>query len=261
MDAAALPTWRVVRFGLLVTGKGEAKFLPELFRSLISASVEHCTCTFSVIRKVEQLRPKTSQKSSRQKIVGTNTALPTRDVEIAQIAHGFLNRHADSFVILVDDLEAHFAPRVAEVFARYRDGFDQLLKDRKHRASVHFLVNMVEAYFFAHTAAVNAVLGTSMNDHHGDVEEIRHPKNDLKSLFTGYDEIDHGAKIMTFLDIPHVLSRPDHCRSLRTLFGWCWRSLGLIPSDGFQLAQGRYHAVTQRQIYDLPLPPTGHSLE
>ena len=47
-------------------------------------------------------------------------------------------------------------------------------------ASVHFLVNMLEAYYFAHAAATNGVLGTELEDFEGDVESIRHPKNDLK---------------------------------------------------------------------------------
>ena len=48
---------------------------------------------------------------------------------------------------------------------RYRRVLDTILSSsQSRRASVHFLVNMLEAYFFAHSDAVNSVLGTNLDD-------------------------------------------------------------------------------------------------
>ena len=53
------------------------------------------------------------------------------------------------FVILIDDLEHDHIHQAADVFQRYRSAFDTILTSAEHRArtSVHFLVNMLEAYF------------------------------------------------------------------------------------------------------------------
>lgn len=60
----SLTNWRVWRFGLLVTGKGEAQFLGKLFRSLdeYTASAGLGNCVFTILAKVEQLTPRTSAK-------------------------------------------------------------------------------------------------------------------------------------------------------------------------------------------------------
>ena len=60
------------------------------------------------------------------------------------------------------------------------------------KVAVHFLVNMLEAYYFADSKAVNGVLGTDLEDFEGDVETIRHPKNDLKRRHAPFDEKEHG---------------------------------------------------------------------
>ena len=124
------------------------------------------------------------------------------------------------------------------------------------RVSVHFLVNMLEAYYFADASAINAVMGTDWTDHPGDVEMIGHPKNELKNQLKSFDEIEHGEQIVRRLDVPHVLSRPETCASLRTLFGWCWRALGMPPGEDYQLEHGVYFCTTQPQIDQLP-PVTG----
>ena len=82
---------------------------------------------------------------------------------------------------------------------------------------------MLEAYYFADSAATNRALGQSVlaQDHDGDVEEIPHPKNELKRIHPGFDERAHGALIVPGLDLDHVLDRPETCRFLRSLFGWC----------------------------------------
>ncbi|MBV8488685.1 MAG: DUF4276 family protein, partial [Planctomycetaceae bacterium] len=155
-----------------------------------------------------------------------------------------------NFVILIDDLEHDYSHQAAELFQRYRDAFDTMLTSEAHRAraSVHFLVNMLEAYYFAHAEAVNSVLGTNLSDFVGDVETIRHPKSHLKKHCPGFDEIVHGRQIVEHLNAEHVLSDPDTCRWLRTLFGWCSRAIGREFTDVYQLKEGQYSDVTKPQI-------------
>jgi len=239
--------WRFVHFGLLVTGEGEEAFLPALFRALTRTG----QCTFEVIRRVPQLSPITSEKR-RLKMTGQGKTLPTKDEEIGLAARAYLARRKDAFVILVDDLEGDRAPQRQAVYNRYRLLFDTMLGPQKHRASVHFLTNMLEAYYFADARAVNKVLGTTLNDHEEDVETIPHPKGLLKETFGGFDEIEHGRAIVRELDLPHILSRPETCASLRTLFAWCLRAIGVPVSDEFQLAQGALDPVARQQIEALP---------
>jgi hypothetical protein len=238
---SALP---FLRFGLIVTGRGEEQFLPSLFRPLMATG----RCTFEVIRRIGQRSPITS-RNRRLTMVRTGRVITDKDEEeIGLAARGYLMQRSNSFVLLVDDLEGDRAAQQAEVFRRYRDVLDRMLGDHRHRASVHFLVNMLEAYFFADAGAVNAVLGTDWRDCAGDVETIRHPKNDLKTSVRGYDEIGHGRQILSHLDVPLVLSRAETCASLRTMFAWCSKALGEPPTDLFQLEKGRYNPVTQPQI-------------
>ncbi len=235
--------WKFVRFGLFVTGKGERTFFPAFLRSL----TESGHCTFDVVRQVPQLSPRTSGKHEL-KIVGTSRHLPTRDEELGLFARGYLDRYPDAFVLLVDDLEHDRRSVRVDVFARYRNALDGMLGERGWRAGVHFLVNMLEAYYFADAAAVNAVLGTKLVDHTGDVEEIRHPKNDLKALSPGFDEVRHGAEIVRRLDVPHVLSRPETCGSLRAMFAWCSAALAEDAGARFRFADGTYDEVTRPQV-------------
>src|SRR5262249_34694362 len=146
-------------------------------------------------------------------------------------ARAFLQRHKDAYVLLIDDLEGDRAAQVKAVYDRYRSLLDTMLGNLKDRASVHFLVNMLEAYYFADAQALNQILGTTLTDYEGDVEQIRHPKSELKQQVEGFDEIDHGRQIVEQLDVRHILSRPDTCASLRTLFVWCTKALGLPLSD------------------------------
>jgi hypothetical protein len=244
--AAPPGAWKFFHFGLLVTGRGEEGFLQRLFRSLM----ERGNCHFEVIRKVEQLSPRTSAKP-RLKPTGAKPLLTERDEEIALCVRRHLQAGYD-YVVLVDDLEGARRQEAAAVYGRYRTSFDAMLPPAlRCRASVHFLVNMLEAYYFADANAINVVLGTDLSDHDGDVETIGHPKSQLKALGP-FDEIEHGEQIMRLLDVPHVLSRPETCSSLRTLFGWCWRALGLPPGEDYQLANGCYFDVTRPQIDDLP---------
>src|SRR5207237_10613591 len=115
-----------------------------------------------------------------------------------------------------------------QIFNRYRKPLDTMLRsDERGRASVHFFANMLEAYYFADSTAVNKALGNLVMkcDFAGDVETILHPKNELKQLFNGFDEKLHGALIVPQLNLDHVLSNPQTCPFLRSLFAWCVRCL------------------------------------
>lgn len=110
---------------------------------------------------------------------------------------------------------------------------------------------MLEAYYFAHADAINAVLGTNLTDFEGDVETIRHPKEKLKKESPGFDEIADGRRIVEQLDLDRVLSNADTCASLRTLFKWCWHAKGETYSDRFQLRLGSCSPITGRQAEEL----------
>ena len=159
-----------------------------------------------------------------------------------------LSEKGYTYVLLLDDLEHNRTDQAQQIFERYRDALDPILRDQKHRASVHFLVNMLEAYYFADAATVNAVLGTSLNDYEGDVETIPHPKNDLKQIYSGFKEKEHGGQILERLDVENVLSNPNTCASLRTLFAWCLKALGELPTDKYQLLSGKLSEITKAQL-------------
>lgn len=232
--------WAHVKFGLIVTGQAEGQCLADLFRILASQA----NCSFRVIRRVGQRSPITSEKRI-QKMVGTGKKLPDRDAE--QI--GFPARHflcsGGNFVILVDDLEADRSGQVNAVFKRYRAALDIILKESMSaRAAVHFLVNMLEAYFFADTNATNKVLGANLEDFDGDVETIQHPKNKLRSLHASFNAREHGPLIVGHLDIPHVLASRNRCASLGTMFKWA-----SVATDATGwLPPGRLHDTTKGQI-------------
>ena len=171
--------------------------------------------------------------------------------EIGLPARRYLTADA-TFVILVDDLEAKRESSAQAIFRRYRDALDAILSEsRRSRASIHFFVNMLEAYYFADANAINAVLGTNLADYEGDVETIPHPKSDLKAHCPTFDEIEHGKEIVAKLDVEHVLSRRETCASLRSLFGWCSTAIGQTPANQFELVRGSYSEVTKGQIDEL----------
>lgn len=239
--------WKFVHFGLIVTGEGEEMFLPALFRSLAASG----QCTFEVLRRIGQRSPITSTKK-KLRMTGQGQTITNKDEdEIGLTARRYLMQK-DTFVVLVDDLEGDRVEQHAAVYQRYRQVLDTMLGSYKQRASVHFLVNMLEAYYFANGKAINTVLGTELTDYEGDVETIGNPKAQLKQLFSGFHEIEHGKRIVLQLDIPHVLSRRDTCASLRTLFAWCSKVIGIPFGECYQLADGIRHPVTSQQIEQLP---------
>jgi hypothetical protein len=192
-------------------------------------------------------------------MVGSGKTIPTRDEqELGLPARRFLRERPSHFLVLIDDIERDRRPYIEAVFARYRKAFDTMLRpDERSRAAVHFFANMLEAYYFADSRAVNKALGCCVlaQDHHGDVEEISHPKNDLKALIRGFDERTHGAEIVALLDLDHVLGNPKTCGFLRALFGWCVeKSLATaeIFDDQLQtrygLPDGRQEPLTKNQV-------------
>jgi hypothetical protein len=244
-------------FGLIVTGEGERDHLSKLFRSLMAIGI----CNFKVIQFIGQRGPITSPKRILQ-MVGSGKKIPDKDVgEIGLPARTYLMTDPCYFVVLVDDLENDRKDQAQQVFDRYRQALDTVLTvDQISRASVHFLVNMLEAYYFADAQSVNTVLSldTPLEDHPGDVEEISHPKGELKKLSPGFREREDGGRILDVLNIEHVLSRPDTCASLRTLFAWCskviekypdYQSLSLV--DKYHLQDGRLSEITRPQLENI----------
>ena len=232
--------WAHVRFGLIVTGKTEQQCLDDLLGILASRA----NCSFRVIRRIGQRSPITSERRI-QKMVGTGKKIPDRDAEeIGFPARNFLSS-GGHFVLLVDDLEANRSGEVNAVFRRYRLALDTILRESMSAmAAVHFLVNMLEAYFFADAKAINRVLGTDLKDFDGDVETIQHPKNELKSLRAGFREKQHGPLIVRHLDVPHVLASENRCASLRTMFKWASVAAGATDWP----PEGRLHPTTKGQI-------------
>ena len=238
---------RFFHVGLIVTGKGEAEFLPHLLRALTTGR----RCTFSVIARVGQLSPFSSPRK-KLKVTGTSRDILPRDATTigGPARHHLQEKGDDALVILIDDLEHDRRGARQAIFQRYREALDTMLGPHYTRASVHFLVNMLEAYYFADTRPLRDLHDLHIADLDGDVESIRHPKNDLKALLRGFREVDDGRAIVARLDVGHILGRHDACASLRVLFAWCLKKFGVPPGARFALTAGIYDIVTGRQLDD-----------
>lgn len=239
---------RFFKIGLIVTGKGEEAFLPVLLRSLTAAG----NCHFRVLRRVGQRSPRLAARAPLHVIGRPKSRVPTRDEdEIGLPAWRHLASDEGALVLVVDDLEHARRGMRGAVFRRYREALDASLGPHYTRAGVYFLVNMLEAYYFADARALRTVLGLAIVDHAGDVEDIRHPKNLLKELVPGFDEIRAGAEIVASLDLEHVLRDPSTCAALRALFAWCVRKTGQSSSGfggaRFCLNKGNLDEVTRHQ--------------
>lgn len=235
---------RYFKFGLLVTGKGEEAFLPALLQSLTAAG----NCTFKVLRKVDQRAPRTSAKRVLQ-VTGTSRRIPNKDEhEIGLPARRHLDSDRDAIVLLIDDLERARRSEHQAVFGRYREALDTMLGAHYTRASVHFMVNMLEAYYFADARVVRDVLGISLEDDEGDVEDIPHPKNMLKGMAHGFDEVRDGEKMVACINLAHVLRDPSTCGSLRVLVAWCRAQMGHPRGALFSLSHGALNLVTGPQL-------------
>lgn len=242
------------QFGLIVTGEGERDHLSKLFRSLMATGI----CNFKVIRFIGQRGPITSPKRILL-MVGSGKVIPDKDAgEIGLPARTYLMANPCNFVVLVDDLEHDRKNQAQQVFDRYRQALDTVLTaDQSFRTSVHFLVNMLEAYYFADAQSVNVVLSLDppLEDYPEDVEDIPHPKGELKKLYPGFREVEDGGRILDVLDVEHVLSRPDTCASLRTLFAWCSKVIEKYPNyqslslaDKYHLQDGKLSEITRPQL-------------
>ena len=246
------PQCTYFHFGLIVTGETEQQHLPKLFRSLMEAGI----CTFEVIRRVGQLKVITSVE--RLKALGNGKDILSIDAKIGLAARKYLMTDVCHFVLLIDDLEYDRRDQAQQIFDRYRLALDTVLNTLKHRASVHFMVNMLEAYYFANVTAINTVLGTSLSDCGDDVETIRNPKSDLRQMHPSFGEIDDGGEILDQINIEHILSRPDACASLRTLFAWCVKVLETYSDhdytdfyDKYKLREGKLSEITGTQLDNL----------
>lgn len=124
MSEAATPgTWTTFRrFELIVTGKGEESFLPDLFRSLTAL----LSCHFRVCRRIGQRDPITSPKK-KPKIVGTRKPIPDKDAEEIGFPARRILSDPNTFVLVIDDLEHDRVPIAASVFDRYRQALDAIL--------------------------------------------------------------------------------------------------------------------------------------
>lgn len=189
-------------------------------------------------------------------MAGTNQLIERKDeLEIGLPARGYVNRSDCHFVLLIDDLECDRRNQAQQVFDRYRTTLDTVLNNLKHRASVHFLVYMLEAYYFADVKTTNTVLGISPPDRGNDVETIRNPKSDLRAEYQDFREIDDGGEILDRIDIEHALSRSGTCASLRTLFAWCVKVLETYSDhdctgfyDTYRLHDGKLSEITGMQL-------------
>jgi len=232
----------------IVTGKGEEAFFPQFLHSLMETG----KCCFIKPRRIGQLSPRST--SNQLRMVQTGKKLTDRQAEIGLIARRFLGENKANLVILVDDLEDR-GEQIQGVFEVYRNALDTMLvPESQDRATVHFMVAMIEAYYFNDANAINAVLGTELDDFDGDPESIRSPKSKLKQHYQsrgrefGFKEVEHGREIVDQLDLPKVLSDPNTCRSLRSLVKWCSRKIGNPDTEQFQLLDGEVCEVTGSQI-------------
>ena len=186
-------------------------------------------------------------------MIGSGKLIPDRDaVDIGLPSRRFLSSD-DRYVLVIDDLERRRSADIQQIFDRYRLALDKMLTENQaNRASVHFLINMLEAYYFADAQAVNAVLGANLVDFEGDVETIANPKRDLKNLCRGFDEREHGRQIVERLNVPHMLSRADACCSLRTIFAWIYTAIEEPDCEIRPLLDGCHNETTKGQIDALP---------
>lgn len=247
-------------FKLFVTGHSEQDALHLMFKSLSFNG------PFNFIKgqRIVYLpkSPKTKQKrttneSKSQKVTQTSQILAPNDEFIALRVRGELQAAQNILVIIIDDLEYDRKDKATELFSSYRNAIETVVPDiqMRRRVSIHFLVMMLEAYYFADVQAINKALGTNIpRDYAGDVESIRNPYSEIKQIFRNFDKREDGAKIIPRLNIEHILSNPKTCASLRTLFAWCVEAiLDFYPEfqnefPNYHLEDGIQYAVTNGQL-------------
>lgn len=258
--------WPQYRFGLIVTGEAEEKGISGLFKSLTMTGL----CSFSVICRIHQSRKSTNLINKSLPVARVVRTIkpetrpePDKDeLEISYPAKKFLNGTKPNerrFVILLDDLEHDRLNDMKEIFEHLLFILRKAMNDEQRtRASVHFLVMMMEAYFFADAAALKKILNLDREDYKEDVEMIRNPKSDFKDILSScngisYKETEHGVSLLKAVNIEKVLSNPKTCASLRSLFKWCVSKLNNHPQfhtvaiPDFKLADGIVSALTDGQ--------------
>ena len=194
-----------LRIDLLVTGETEEAHLPKLFSRLEATGV----CQLTVRRRIRQYSPRSTRMEEE-------ITLPSR----ASLAD------PDRLLVLIDDLEHDRRGSIESIFELYRGALDLLLDDaQRSRASVHFLANMLEAYFFADPRAVEEALDSELASPESDVEQIRNPKGLLKQKIPGYGEKHHGGMILDRIDLHRVLAEPQACGWLRSCVAWLVRGI------------------------------------
>lgn len=247
-----------VTVNLIGTGEAERDHLPKLFSALSATGL----CQFRVLRKVNQLTPRAPAR--RLKMTGQRgSALPTRaEAEISLPTRLCLRGHADRLVLLIDDLEYSRRDQSQDIFRLYREAIDKLLTEEEtSRAAVHFLVNMLEAYFFADPQAVQRALSVDIGPYADDVEDLRHPKGELKARLGSYRERRDAGAILEQLELGRVLADPVTCAWLRACVAWLDEALrrsldptvaeSLLPvADSCRLSSGR--AVDWLRLQRLP---------
>ncbi len=257
--------WRFVHFGLVVTGKGEFEFLPDFFKAIMAASGR---CTFQAIDKPGQRQALSQKRITKYSQKGKT--LPSKDEDVGLLILRYAS-NLDHFVIWIDDLESADRYSAKNKLGRLLQILDDLmhdLPDIRRRCSAHFLVNMLEAYYFADANAINQVnfqrdpsrppFYPQFTNHDGDCENIRHPKNELKDRIrqsergASFDERLDGASIVKGLDLERILVDSQKCRALRTLVAWCWEAIGEPRTDRFRLTDGVYWNVTAGQLQHQP---------
>ncbi len=174
--------WPFFRFALIVTGKGERAGIDRFLRAIHADGQSTCTVT----DRVPQLIPVGEKKRAARelKMVGKGGRLEGRDEQIGLIVRSLCFRGFD-YVILIDDLEKSGRNDVEKRVERYvTAGRGLIADDRPWRFSVHFLVNMMESYFFADTNPASEVLGAPVSApaEFPDVEDIPHAKSLLREL-------------------------------------------------------------------------------
>lgn len=248
-------------FGLIVTGKSEKSHIENLFRELSARGY----CFFQSIHIIQQLSPITSRKRKQPSIVGTANSLPARDQELALRARRFLRKKSCRYVIVIDDLERKRVDQANDVYQHYRTALDNekiLSPQERQRSAVHFLVNMLEAYFFADPQAVNKALKPAilLQELDGDVEKIGNPKAVLKEHCKKYREIQDSGKVLNTISLTRVLENPECCKSLRTLVAWCIAALKPVLQEAehaelieqFKVRKESLSPLTSKQIDMVP---------
>ena len=153
------------------------------------------------------------------------------------------------FVLLIDDLEHDRRDQAQQIFDRYRTALDMVLDTLKHRASVHFLVNMLEAYYFADVKTTKHRLGKSLcQTAEMTWKRFVILKAILKNGIRVLEKSNDGGRILDRIDIERVLSHPDTCASLRTLLAWCVEVFGKhILTTTVQIFYDKYR-LSRRKI-------------